>query len=69
MDTCQCLASYPGEETRSAIDEVAREFGYDPKRLAGKVWRNKLGDPTGCIYCGMVYRSTVTPNHSSEVQS
>jgi sarcosine oxidase delta subunit len=61
-----CGPTYPGEEARSAIDEVAREFGYDPKRLAGKVWRNKVGDPTGCIYCGKVYRSTVSTSfHAS----
>jgi hypothetical protein len=65
--TCQCLASYPGEEERSSIDAVAAELGIDPKRLAGKVWRNKVGDPTGCIYCGKVYRSTVdsTAFHAS----
>jgi hypothetical protein len=67
MATCQCLASYPGEEERSAIDAVAVELGLDPKRLAGRVWRNKVGDPTGCIYCGKVYKSTVdsTAFHAS----
>jgi hypothetical protein len=68
MATCQCLASYPGEEPRSVIDDLAVELGIDPKRLKGRVWRNGIGDPTGCIYCGKVYRSTVdsTSFHASE---
>jgi hypothetical protein len=70
-DCPHCRPAYPGEEPRSAIDDLAAEFGIDPKRLRGRVWRNGIGDPTGCPHCATVYRSTVdsTSFHSSEVQS
>jgi hypothetical protein len=58
-DCPHCREPYLGEEPRSAIYDLAAEFGIDPKRLRGRVYRNGIGDPTGCPHCAKVYRSTV----------
>ena len=53
-------------EGTTTLERAAALIGMDPKRLAGRIWRDKAGDPVGCKVCGDVYTNTLpTPVDSS----
>lgn len=33
----------------------------DPKRVRGRVWRNRIGDEIGCLKCDQVYVWSLRP--------
>ena len=49
------------------LERAAALIGMDVKRLAGRIWRDKVGDPVGCKVCGYVYTDTLPTADDSSV--